>query len=279
MIELTFLMILGIILVALLSEFIDSSLGMLYGSILSPFLVIIGFSPLLIVPAILFSQAMGGFVAATVHHRKRNVDFSFKSKSVKEIRQKVKEIGVKGCLRRGLTTDLKISLCVVVLGIVATIISVLAAINIPQEFLKTYIGVLVIVMGLVLLFKTSFKFSWKKMIGIGVLGAFNKGISGGGFGPIVTSGQILSGRKGKNAIGVTTFTEGLVSIVGFSAYFFTEGIEDWSLLLLLTIGAVTGALFGPLFTVRFNSEKKLKTVLGALIVVLGVWTLAGTWFF
>ncbi len=279
MIEFTFLMILGIIIIALLCEFIDSSVGMLYGTILAPLLIVFGISPLLAVPAILFSQAVGGFIAATAHHRKKNVDFSLKSTNIKKIRQKVAEIGYKDCLRKGLTTDLKISLCIVVLGIIATVLSVLVAVNIPQEFLKTYIGILSLVMGLMLLFKTGFKFSWKKMIGIGILSAFNKGISGGGFGPIVTSGQMLSGRKGKNAIGVATLTKGPICIIGFLTYFFTEGIEDWNLILFLTTGAIMGALIGPLFTAKFKSEKTLKTGLGALVVVLGIWILTNTWFF
>jgi len=46
---------------ALICEFIDSYLGMMYGTILSPVLIIAGFNPLVVVPCILFSQGVGGF--------------------------------------------------------------------------------------------------------------------------------------------------------------------------------------------------------------------------
>jgi len=31
-------------------------------------------------------------------------------------------------------------------------------------------------------------FSWKRLIAIGLISSFNKGISGGGYGPLVTGG-------------------------------------------------------------------------------------------
>jgi len=46
-------------------------------------------------------------------------------------------------------------------------------------------------MGTIRLLRTRFNFSWKKIFGIEILSAFNKGISGGGFGPVVTSGQLM----------------------------------------------------------------------------------------
>ncbi|MCK4232918.1 hypothetical protein KAX75_00695, partial [candidate division WOR-3 bacterium] len=49
-------------------EYIDSSLGMGYGTILSPVLIIMGFDPLIVVPSILLSQAVGGFTASIFHH-------------------------------------------------------------------------------------------------------------------------------------------------------------------------------------------------------------------
>ena len=42
-----------IISAAFVCEMIDSSLGMLYGTILSPVLTIVGFDPLVVVPSIL----------------------------------------------------------------------------------------------------------------------------------------------------------------------------------------------------------------------------------
>ena len=66
---------------------------------------------------------------------------------------------------------------------------------------------------------TEYPFSWWRIGGLGTLAAFNKGISGGGYGPLVTAGQVLSGIRGRNAVGITSLAEGVTSIVGFGIYF------------------------------------------------------------
>ncbi len=60
---------------AFLCEFVDSSLGMGFGTILSPVLLFMGFEALDVVPSILFSECITGMTAALAHHRVRNVDF------------------------------------------------------------------------------------------------------------------------------------------------------------------------------------------------------------
>ena len=277
--ELTIFIALFIFLGAVICEFIDSSMGMLYGTILSPVLIIAGFNPLLVIPAILFSQAIGGLTASVFHHRLRNADFSFKSTNLKYIKKKLSVLGCKEAFKRGTTKDFKVSLCITALGITATIFAALVAINIPSVVLKTYIGILVLIMGIILLSKANFKFSWKKISGIGVLSAFNKGLSGGGFGPVVTSGQMIAGRDGKGSIGATTLAEAPICITGFLTYFFTTGIQNWNFVLLLTTGALVGAMIGPFFTAKFKSEKRLKIILGLLVVIAGIWTLTKTWVF
>ena len=98
--------------------------------------------------------------------------------------KRLSELGYIETFRRSTTRDLKVVFVVTSLGILVTIIAALTAISIPKVALKTYIGVLVLAMGIILLLRTRFNFSWKKILGIGILSAFNKGISGGGFGPM-----------------------------------------------------------------------------------------------
>ena len=49
--------------IAFLCEYMDSSLGMGYGTILTPVLMILGFSPLDVVPCLLLSEALSGTFA------------------------------------------------------------------------------------------------------------------------------------------------------------------------------------------------------------------------
>lgn len=274
--EITAGLFIFLVLIAFFSEFIDSSLGMGYGTILSPVLLIIGFNPLVAVPAILITQAFGGLAASIFHHRFRNVSFSPDSR------------------------DLKVVLVISGLGIIATIIAALLSIKIPAIILKTYISVLVLIMGIIILLNKKFSFSWKKMVGIGVLSAFNKGISGGGFGPVVTAGQIMAGEKYKSAIGITTLAEAPICIASFLTYFFARVASEFKgslfstpldeflrivfspkmlnggLILALLIGSVLVAPFGA-FTTRKINDKYMHLILGIFIVTLGVWSLVSSY--
>lgn len=274
--EVTVGLFLVLFIFAFFCEFIDSSLGMGYGTILTPTLIIFGFEPLVIVPAILLSQAFGGFIASIFHHQFRNVSFKRTSK------------------------DFKAFLYISSFGIIATIFAALISINLPKIVLQSYIGLLVFTMGLIVLRNYAFNFSWNKMIGIGILSAFNKGLSGGGFGPVVTGGQILSGQNHKNAIGVTTLAEAPICLVGFLTfiigrsvleingnlldmpfseyikYLFSPNIFSWQLILALLLGSVFVTPFGA-FTTRIINQKIIHYLLGGLITVLGIWTLYKTW--
>ena len=262
-----------LLVLAFVCELIDSSLGMLYGTILSPVLIIAGFDPLVVVPSILFSQAIGSIIASIGHHRLKNVDFTIKE----EVMRRLSALGYIETFRRSTTRDLKVVFVVTCLGILATIIAALTAISIPKVALKTYIGILVFVMGIILLLRTRFNFSWGKILGIGVLSAFNKGISGGGFGPVVTSGQLISGRESKRSIGATTLSEAPICITGFLTYLIRNGLPSWNLVLVLTAGSIIGAIIGPHITAKFKSEKKLRLSLGILVTLLGIWILIKTW--
>jgi len=276
--EITVGIFLALFIFAFACEFIDSSLGMGYGTILTPTLLILGFDPLVVVPAVLLSQAFGGLSASVFHHQFENVSFSKNS------------------------MDLKIVLVIAGFGLIATVCGALVSINISKLVLRTYIGLLVSVMGIFVLRNKPFAFSFRKMAGIGILSAFNKGVSGGGFGPVVTGGQILAGYKHKAAIGVTTLAEAPICICGFFTYIIGRTVKElqgpilsmpvssffhymfspkmlqWELIIALLLGSILVAPFGA-FTTRILSRKtNMHYILGILIITLGAWTLIKTWF-
>ena len=242
---------LPIILLAFICEFIDSSLGMGYGTTLTPLLLLMGYNPLQIVPAILLSELFTGFGAAFFHHKFKNVNF---------------KIG---------NSDLKVALIMGGCSVFGALIAVLLALSLPAFTVKLYIGVLVFIMGVIILatLNRSFPFSWKKIVGLGLLAAFNKGISGGGYGPVVTGGQILSGVKEKNAIGIASLAEGLTCVVGVAAYFaLTNHTVDWRLAPSLVLGAILSVPFAALAVKKFKTDK-LRLLVGIATIILGAWTL------
>ncbi len=70
----------------------------------------------------------------------------------------------------------------------------------PKFYLKLYIGILIALIGIVIIatINREYAFSWKKITILGMIASFNKGISGGGYGPVVVGGQLVSGVNEKN---------------------------------------------------------------------------------
>lgn len=271
----TISMFIMILLLAFAIEMINASLGMGWGTILTPILILIGFPAIIAVPAVLLSQGVGSIAASFFHTKFENA--SFASDSI----------------------ELKTAAIIGGFGVVASLMAAILAVNISNTILNTYIGIIVLLMGVIILKNIQFKFSWKKIVGISLFSAFNKGISGGGFGPVVTGGQIMAGQEQKKAIAITLFSEIPICLVGFFTYLvahavkevpgsvfdykaesflvsmFSEKIFAWELCLALIAGAFIAAPFGALVTKVLHANI-VRKALGVLIVVLGVWTLIKT---
>lgn len=271
--EATFMSGLGLVFLAFGAEFIDSSLGMGYGTTLTPLLMLMGFTPLQIVPTILLSELLSGLLAAFLHHAAGNVDFKINSTSKKlsYIIEKVKQNGVIKSFKKGFSLDFRVSLFLGLLSIIGTVAAVLLALNIPKIWLKIYIAVLITAIGLKILVSMHKKtrFSWKKITLIGILASFNKGMSGGGYGPLVTGGQLLSGVKPKKAIAITSFAEGLTCLVGVIAFLILNSAIDWSLAPFMILGAMLSVPFSVLAVKRFRS-KNLTRIIGLVVLGLGL---------
>ena len=256
----------------------DSTLGMGYGTTLTPVLLIMGYEPLQIVPVILISELISSTLAGILHHREGNVDFKPKIIRFPEIIEELKAFGYIKTLKKGFPVHLKVALLLAACSIIGTISAVFIAVNIPKFWVKIYIGLLVFLMGvtIIICFNKRFNFSWKKIVGIGLLASFNKGISGGGYGPVVTSGQILSGVRGKSAVGITSLAEGLTCAVGIATYIFiAKNPLDLKLAPFILAGTVVAVPLAAK-SVRIMTEKRLKLAIAILTIILGVFTLTKT---
>ncbi|MBN1871625.1 MAG: sulfite exporter TauE/SafE family protein [Candidatus Omnitrophica bacterium] len=245
--ELKFLFILPL---AFVCEYIDSSLGMGYGTSLSPILLLMGFGPMQVVPAVLFSEFVTGFTSAFFHHTVKNVDFKPKSK------------------------DFNVAFVLSLFAVAGTIMAVMLAVKLPAKVLKAWIGAIVLMMGIFILatFNRKPRFTWRKIIVLGTVASFNKGMSGGGYGPLVMGGQLLSGVGVKNAVGITSLSEGITCLVGIILYFFMGKQTDWTLAPWLMAGAVMSVPFAA-HTLKKVSERKVKISIAILMSVLGLLTL------
>jgi len=270
--------ILTLITFAFVCEYMDSTLGMGYGTTLTPVLLLMGYRPIQIVPAVLLSELISGILAAFFHHREGNVNFKPESNEIFQIQNILEPLGYMQSFRKTLPQHLKVALLLTVCSIGGTVAAVSVAVSIPKFWLKLYIGCLVLSMGVIILilFKRQFGFSWKKVAFLGLIASFNKGMSGGGYGPVVTGGQILSGVEGKSAVGITSLAEGLTCLVGVIAYILlSNSTIDWHLAPLIVIGAVLSVPLSAK-SVKFLGTKRLKLAIGILTIILGSLTIIKT---
>jgi len=211
-----------------------------------------GFEPLQVVPLILVSELVTGLTAGFSHHKAGNVDLKPGSKAFR--------------------IAMILSLC----GVLGAVIAVFSALHLPKTVVKGYIAFLIVSLGVfnLLALETSFRFSWKKIFGLGMLASFNKALSGGGYGPLVVGGQLLSGLKAKSAVGITSLAEGLTCLIGIIFYLLMNGTHlflNWHLGLALCIGALLSVPFS-VNLVKWVEEKTLRRLIAVTILLLGIAT-------
>ncbi len=258
-----------IIIVILISFFLaamDSATGMGFGTGLAPLLFLFGYNSLQIVPSLLISQTITGLITAYFDHEFENINFTFKPFS----------------------DATKYAFLFALIGCIAIIISIIIAyfaIKFPELIIEIYVSVLVLIMGGVGIVRlkngyenrneSESKVKPRLLLLFSAIAGFNKGISGGGYGPIITLGQIFSGVYEKSARAIVAFAEGLVSIMGVFSFF----LISWSgvtidLILLPSIftGAFFGALISP-YLVRVIPNKIWRVIIPLYAITLSIFSL------
>ncbi len=278
MLELSLGVIVFMVVIAFLCEFMDSTVGMGYGTTLTPVLLLMDFSPMEIVPVILLSELVTGLLAGVLHHFQGNVNFKPQTNDIFKIKNMLKPLGYIDCVRKTVPLHLKVALLLAACSIVGTVVAVFIALRIPKFWLKLYIGCLVLAMGVVIFIclNKEFKFSWKKIAFLGLIASFNKGMSGGGYGPVVTAGQVLTGVESKSAVGITSLAEGLTCFVGVIIYWLASSNPiSWRIAPWIMVGAIASVPFTAK-SVKKISAKKLKLAIAVFTVALGLLTIVKT---
>ncbi|NLF02400.1 MAG: sulfite exporter TauE/SafE family protein [Anaerolineales bacterium] len=232
---------------------VDASFGMGYGTVLTPVLLLLGFDAVQVVPAVIASQLVGDVLAVFFHHRAKNVDMSIGS------------------------SDFKVGMVLALFSLLGSVIAVLFSLKISKFALNLYIGVLVAVVGVVVLIshQKDRDFSWLRLLFLGSIASFNKGLSGGGYGPIVTAGQLLTGIGARAAIGITSLAEAATCVAAFATHLFAGSVIDWNLTGAMAIGMALSTPIAALIVKKMES-KHLKLIIGVLTLILGAVTIFKT---
>jgi uncharacterized membrane protein YfcA len=245
-----------VVALGLFFEFMDASAGMGFGTVMSPMLMILGFTPLQVVPAIMIQQGMCGLVGTFLHREFENVEWKFSPMS----------------------ETIKLWLLIAGLGCLAVLFSITAVYAIfkfAKIWIKLYVVLLMLGMAIVAIYQAKTRgdkarpYRFKRMGFYAFLAGFNKGIGGGGYGPVVTIGGILSGVPVKAQMAVTAICEGTVSTFSIIVWIcmMAGGTQlDFIILPSMMIAAVGSAILAPYATRVFPEKFWTWVVPGYCIV-------------
>lgn len=234
-------------------ELVDSSLGMGYGTTLTPVLLLLGFDPVQLVPTILISEFLSGFAASFFHSEAGNVRF------------------VPG------SNHLRAAIVLSGFSVVGVAIGVNIAVGVSAVALRRVMGVVILAAGIYILVtsRRTFHFNSFRVVVLALVASFNKAVSGGGYGPLMTSGQIMSGIQGRAAIAITSLAEGFTCLVGSILFLALGKGLDAALLVPVLTGALLSVPFSA-HIVRRIREERLKLVIAILTIALGTLTIIKT---
>lgn len=230
------------VLISFISQYLDSSLGMGYGTFTAPLLLLLGIPPMYAIPAILMSKVVLGLISGGAHKMAGNI-------------------------------QPKIFRSLVLAGIPGTVMGVVVSVILPQTESTAFIGLIMMVVGFLTLFYAirgikMGAYSENKIRISGLLAGFTNGISGGGYGAISTTGLILGGVDPSKAVGSTLLSEALIALSGILMYGFLLQEVKWILVLPLLVGGIIATPVGIL-TTRKMTPKKLGATIGSTVLVLG----------
>jgi uncharacterized membrane protein YfcA len=235
-------------LLAFSCEFVDSSLGMGYGTTLTPILLMTGYDLKVIVPVVLLSEFLTGLTAGGVHHALGNCRFRLRSR------------------------DSGVAFVLAAAGIFGALGAVQFLIRVPRATARLYFAIMITAMGVLILLrrKANYRFSWPKIGALGLISSFNKGMSGGGYGPLVVSGQLLSGCEAKAAVACTSLSESFVCLVALIGYAAAGVFPNPVLAFPIVLGAMLSSPCACAMTRFLDTKVDLRRVIGVIVLILGL---------
>jgi uncharacterized membrane protein YfcA len=235
-----------LVLLALVCEFIDATIGMGYGTTLSPVLLLLGFPIQAIIPAALLSQLAGNLSAAFFHHQVGNVDF------LRDHRSRNVALVMGGT------------------GLLMAVAAAMLSARVPAGVLKPLVSVMVVGVGAFVLIggRLRIAFRWRNVAALAAVAGFNKAFTGGGYGPLVCGGQVLVGLKLKTAVASTALAEAVVCVATVATYLAIGTRIPLELVLPLTAGVLLSTPLSALALRRLPAAL-VRRVMGVAVLLLG----------
>jgi uncharacterized membrane protein YfcA len=251
-----------VVIVCAVFEYMDSAGGMGYGTALTPLLLMGGFDPKQVVPLVMITEMFTGIISGLIHGEFENVEWKFKP----------------------MNETTKLVVMVAITGMAASALSITAVYKVLQLhkfWVQLYVAVLLVVMGVcsLLTAKTYLKYRPSLMWIFAFVGGFNKGVGGGGYGPVITVGGLLAGVPVKSMVAVTSMAEGftcLFAVITWAALITSGVVVDYLLLPSFVLGTVIAAVGAP-FTTRVLPEKFWKITVPIYCCILAAYSFYRIW--
>ena len=232
------------------AEIVAGSMGMGYGVICATVLLMMNVDPRAISGSIHASETITSAAGSISHFKLKNMD--------------------KELIKRLLLP-----------AILGTIIGALLLLYLGDEgnrwakFTKPFIAIYTIILGVKILyngFRGKVENKEVKTIPLGLFAGFVDAFTGGGWGPLVTSSFIKNGHTPRYVIGVSTFTNFVITVVSTLIFITVPEAISWRIALGLIIGGVLTAPVSALVTSKLHT-RKIFFIIGALIIVMGLTTI------
>jgi uncharacterized membrane protein YfcA len=223
---------------------IDGALGMAYGVTATTFLMAVGITPAAASASVHASEVFTSGVSGYMHLKFGNVN----SKLFKTL---------------------------VIPGIIGAILGayVLSSLEDYAGYIKPIVSIYTLFLGAIIirkaLIKRQEKRPLKKVGWLALFGGYLDSIGGGGWGPIVSSTLIASGRHPKYTIGSVNLTEFFVSLASSITFFTVIGLGYWQVIAGLILGGVVAAPIAARLANKLPI-KSMMILVGIVIIVVSL---------
>ncbi|NSW45419.1 MAG: sulfite exporter TauE/SafE family protein [Bacteroidales bacterium] len=234
------------ILVGFFAQLIDGTLGMAYGVSSTSFLISTGVSPIISSASVHTAEIFTSGISGLSHWKFKNVD---------------KQLFLQLALP----------------GVIGAILGAYFLSSFDGNLLKPYITIYLFLMGVRIIYKAYKKINidskkFKKYSILGLIGGFVDASGGGGWGPVVTTTLVGTGKDPKITIGTVNAAEFLVTIASSSIFTMIIGIKHWTIILGLLLGGILAAPLAAFLCHKINSRWAMYLV-GVIIIGLSIRTL------
>ncbi|MCS6823420.1 MAG: sulfite exporter TauE/SafE family protein [Cytophagaceae bacterium] len=240
--------------VGFVAQMIDGALGMAYGASCTTMLTAYGVSNVMANQSLKISEVFTTMASGLSHWKMGNVN--------KKLFRNLIIPGVAGAL----------------LG--SILIAYIDSLEKYGKMIKPVISLYIMFLGAYIIYKALRKKMKKRKTRrlniLAAFGGFMDAVGGGGWGPIVTSTLLSSGRAPKYTIGSVNMAEFFVAFTSACTLSLAIGFQSWKIIAGLIVGGIIAAPLGAFIAGRVKT-KPLMLIVGTLIILVNMLTIYKAW--